>query len=126
MAEEGCIDIRKTWPRGVFAWEDPNCEKDAYGVVMLCKRGHIAPSGGTTLMACTDSGGTEEAKALRSGKLPVTVIQDADGDGVNAEFEVEDWEVVFAAMQIRQKRTTGTPTEKMRLKRSKTAQKRRK
>lgn len=69
--------------------------QDAWLWQIRCRRGHIAPWGGSKLVACTDRRGQIAGKLAA---LPcVQVVQEGD-DGTNAVFDVADFDAVAAVM----------------------------
>lgn len=74
---------------------------DPWDAILLCKYGHIYPHGGNLLAVATNKRGPL-ANRLASLRC-VTVTQDGD-DGINAVFELEDFDTVAEIIQPRRRR----------------------
>ena len=94
-----CIDVERRFPQFKIGYEDPQFEstQNPWHKVVLCRRGHICPAGGTKLWACTSGRTNAASKAMLSGEVPCEIQMDAD-DGINAEFDVADYQVFFKLM----------------------------
>lgn len=95
-----CIDLETRFGRRYrVGYEDPQfaATQDPWHKIVKCKSGHICPSGETTLWACTKGRRSRVAKAMLSGELPCVIKMDGD-DGINAEFDVSDFQSMFSAM----------------------------
>lgn len=99
VEEYPCIDVERRFPGYKLGYEDPAFEgtQDPWHKIIMCRCGHICPAGDDTLWACTDGNSNKAASMIREGKLPCTIKMDGT-DGVNAEFCVDDWKVMFEAM----------------------------
>lgn len=94
-----CIDLEARFPGYKIGYDDPQfaATQDVWHKTIVCRSGHICPSGGTKLWACTNGNRRKATRSIRDGALPCVVKMDAK-DGVNAEFDISDWEVMFKAM----------------------------
>ena len=94
-----CIDLERRFPQYKLGYEDPAFQgtRDPWHKIIECRSGHICPAGGDFLWACTNSTRSHAAQSLRRGETPARLINDGQ-DGVNAEFHVKDWKVMFLLM----------------------------
>lgn len=70
-------------------------------MILYCRNGHICPWGGSTLAACTKGNGPV---ANRLRKLPCTTVAQDGDDGVNALFDVADFDKVAAIMHPKRRK----------------------
>ena len=90
-----CVDLEKRFPGYKVGYEDDQfiSTQDPWHKVLLCRKGHICPSGGQTLMACTKGRGPVVSEL----EMHASIVADGD-DGVNAEFDVKDAPKIFKIM----------------------------
>ena len=105
-----CIDIEKRFAAYDIGYEDPSftAQQDPWHKVIKCRHGHICAAGGTRLWACTNGRRNRAATSFRTGEWPPTwkrspalvpaVIKMDGDDGINAEFDVADWRIIFKLM----------------------------
>lgn len=98
------IDLESRFGGYEIGYEDPEFEatQDPWHKVIRCKRGHICPAGGTKLWACTNNRRNKAARAMLSGELPGVIKMDGD-DGINFEFDVSDYRLVFDLMGAKER-----------------------
>lgn len=100
-----CVDVERRFTGYRISYEAPDfaATQDPWHKRIVCRSGHIAPAGGRKLWACARNK-TNAATALRRGQLKdgtplrCAVRQDGD-DGVNAEFDVADFQAFFTLMK---------------------------
>ena len=93
-----CINVETRFANYKLGYDDPSFTgtQDRWLKTIVCKSGFIAPHGGDQLIACTDKSRSRATAQLREIESCV-VVQDAT-DGVNAVFDVKDWQEVFKIM----------------------------
>lgn len=103
-----CIDLRERFG-GRYKVRDESWTwggreafpRDPWHQVILCQNGHVAPWGGTRLVACTLRSGPV-AERLR--RMPCCRVEQDGDDGVNASFDVRDFDRVAEVMKPRRRR----------------------
>lgn len=109
-----CIDLADHYgDQFKIISEDGSRTTDPWLQILLCKRGHICPYGGSMLLACTDRRGRNLIKQLLA--VPsARIVQDGD-DGVNVVFHVDQFEGIAAIMRPRKRRPHLSPEHRAKL-----------
>ena len=99
-----CIHVEARFPRCRIGYEDAAfvSTQDPWHKTILCRGGNISPAGGEMLWACTSSRSTKAARMMLANELPCIIVMDGD-DGLNAEFNVNDAQVMFDALGAKYK-----------------------
>jgi hypothetical protein len=90
-----CIDVEKRFARYKIGYDDPQHRGtlDPWHKLVVCRFGHICPSGGSTLWAYVKNGSV--AQRIRKGEFSCIDVRQDGSDGLGVEFDVKDWNVVF-------------------------------
>jgi hypothetical protein len=105
-----CIDLKERFGKRFRVIREPGhgLTRDPWLWQLQCRRGHIAPWGGTRLVACIDG---HRLLAKRLASLPgVQLVADGD-DGANVVFDVADFATVAKLLKPRRRRVL-TPEQR--------------
>lgn len=98
-----CIDVERKFPKYKTGYEDPSYAgtQDPWNKIVICRFGHICPSGGNTLWAFVKNGAASR-RALSTLVLSglgwsktVGDLKQYGTDGIAFEFDAKDWKVFF-------------------------------
>jgi hypothetical protein len=97
-----CIDLQEHFGRQYrIGIEDGADRGDPWGLLLLCRHGHICPWGGHRLAACTNRRGPI---ANLLAKLPCVEVWADASDGITVLFDVADFDRVAEIIQPKRRR----------------------